>query len=302
MIYAVPHDEKNNNARLFDDMYRERHRLYVEGRGWKELGRVDGREIDEFDTSATIYLMAVCDRTGKLLGSIRLNPTTSPHLLDTVFPELCSVQEIPKGISTWEMSRLFVCHHDEIDENGISIKGSLFCAMYEFCLIHNIEHVSAVCDSYFLPRVLKAGVTAKPLGLPKPYESGEMMGVQIDISAEDLVKIKAAYQVPDNTLTADLSLSDSSISIRDIKDPVKGDETTLIANISDELELLSLMGARKKRDEFIMRFSEILPKLCSSNKSVVRKAEKELDELTDRVRSELYSTSGYSKISSSRLQ
>lgn len=301
MIYALSFQDKDKHPKLFDDMFRERHRLYVEGRGWKELGNVDGREIDQFDKSSTVYLVAV-NAEGKLLGSIRLNPSTNAHLLDTIFPELCSRSEIPRGIDKWEMSRLFVCHHSEFDDEGVTIKGRLFCAMFEFCLMYDIATVSAVCDSYFLPRVLKAGVKAKPLGIPRSYESGEMMAVEMQVASDCLAKIQSHYRVPPNSLRSTLS-QQGGHGDRIRQDlPSDSGELNDIVEIGREAQLLKEIGAVDSREEYVAQFSELVLILASGNSAQVSQAEKELDDLAERVRTELFGDSDKYRFETKRLQ
>ncbi len=49
---------KTTDAQL-EEMHRIRHRIYVEGRGWKALRKSDGREVDEFDTDDAVYLLGL---------------------------------------------------------------------------------------------------------------------------------------------------------------------------------------------------------------------------------------------------
>jgi acyl-homoserine lactone synthase len=71
---------------LFDDYFRLRYEIYVKERGWKALERPDGRDIDQFDTDAATYLLALEGR--RLIGGLRVVPTTSPTLMSDVFPQL----------------------------------------------------------------------------------------------------------------------------------------------------------------------------------------------------------------------
>ncbi len=301
MIHVLSQLERDSHYYLFEQMFRERHKLYVEGRGWKELGRGDGREIDQFDTSSTIYLVSIGD-TGDLQGSIRLNPTTGPYMLNTIFPELCTSGQPAHSVDVWEMSRLFVNHHSEHDENNLLIKGKLFCAMYEFCLLHEITSITAVCDSYFLPRVLKVGVKAKPLGLPRSYESGEMIAVSLQISEQSLVNARAAYKVPAGLLVeqppVDNGTSIAAISHSDFENT----ELSSLMEISSKSSQIERYGSRSKRDQFIEEFHDLVIQLGSNDPSVVSAAEKQLDSLEERVRDSLKRTSRAMVEGNGRLQ
>ena len=81
---------------LFSRMFRQRHEIYVERRGWKALQSVNGEERDQFDRPDTIYLLAI-DEEDDILAGLRLLPTTGPHLLADIFPHLVMSSDIPRG-------------------------------------------------------------------------------------------------------------------------------------------------------------------------------------------------------------
>jgi acyl-homoserine lactone synthase len=84
---------------LLAGMFTDRKRLFVDLLGWDVP--IDGDlEIDHFDDS-----MRAVDGDGRHIGSLRLLPTTRPHLLDTLFAELCSLGVV-SGASTFEIIRL----------------------------------------------------------------------------------------------------------------------------------------------------------------------------------------------------
>src|SRR3546814_17481132 len=65
----------------------------------------DGQyEIDQFDNVHTVYLI-VADDDGGHAASIRLFPSTRPHMLGTLFQHLCPFG-VPVGDTTWESTRL----------------------------------------------------------------------------------------------------------------------------------------------------------------------------------------------------
>ncbi|MFX8086716.1 acyl-homoserine-lactone synthase, partial [Acinetobacter baumannii] len=69
-------------------MFADRKRLFVDLMRWT-VPVVDNRyEVDQFDDANAIYLLAVED--GEHVGSMRLLSTDRPHILDTLFPELCA--------------------------------------------------------------------------------------------------------------------------------------------------------------------------------------------------------------------
>src|SRR3546814_11327620 len=85
-------------------MFADRKRLFVDLLGWN-VPVVDGQyEMDQFDNVHTTYLIAP-DHDGSHSASIRLFPSTQPHMLNTLFPHLCPLG-VPVDERTWESKRL----------------------------------------------------------------------------------------------------------------------------------------------------------------------------------------------------
>src|SRR3546814_13258346 len=60
--------------------FRLRHEIYVGERGWLDLARSDGREVDAFDNEDAVYLLGIMPDEGVVAGS-RLVPSLKPHLM-----------------------------------------------------------------------------------------------------------------------------------------------------------------------------------------------------------------------------
>src|SRR5688572_1881616 len=87
------------------EAFRLRHRVFVEEKGWGDLRRDDGLETDRFDDEHAVHMLYVED--GRVIGYQRMLPTTRPHLLSEVMPELCEGQR-PVGPDIWEWTRYCV--------------------------------------------------------------------------------------------------------------------------------------------------------------------------------------------------
>src|SRR5689334_11287834 len=103
MIYIVDRTNRAAYQAQLEEMYRIRHDIYVGRRGWKALQKPDGRDIDQFDTEDTVYLLGL-DFMGRVVSGLRLNPTTGPHLINTVFPHAVTKGEIPVGDDIYEFT------------------------------------------------------------------------------------------------------------------------------------------------------------------------------------------------------
>ena len=87
MIYIATPENDSLYKDQMDQAYRLRQRVFLEQQGWAGLAYSDGCALDEFDNKNAVHMLYVDE--GEVLGYQRLLPTTSPHLLSDVFPELC---------------------------------------------------------------------------------------------------------------------------------------------------------------------------------------------------------------------
>src|SRR3546814_12957996 len=69
-------------------MFADRKRLFVDLMRWSVPVVDDHYEIDQFDNAEAVYLIAI--EGGEHIGSMRLLSTERPHILDTLFPDLCA--------------------------------------------------------------------------------------------------------------------------------------------------------------------------------------------------------------------
>lgn len=84
-----------NEATALRGMFEARKRVFVDLLGW-DVPVLAGRyEIDQFDDTHATYLI-LTDRDGGHRASARLLETERPHILDSIFPDLCA-GPIPRG-------------------------------------------------------------------------------------------------------------------------------------------------------------------------------------------------------------
>jgi N-acyl-L-homoserine lactone synthetase len=81
-----------------------RHRVFIEGLGWRLPLLEAGFERDQFDRADTLYVIAK-DEHDQICGCARLLPTTRPYLLSSVFSRLMAGVPCPRAASIWELSR-----------------------------------------------------------------------------------------------------------------------------------------------------------------------------------------------------
>lgn len=191
MIHVITKDNRAPYEPQLEAMFRLRHQIYVDGRGWEALRRPDGREIDAYDTDEAVYFLRLNDR-GDVLGGLRLAPTDRPHLLQDVFPHLCN-GDIPCGPDIHEFTRYFVTPGYEAAK--VEITGELLSAMFEFAMARSLTAISLTCDTFFLSRILEMGWEVKHLGLPQAYREGTAMAVLIPADARHLRATQTAHGI-----------------------------------------------------------------------------------------------------------
>ncbi len=88
MIHIVENHLAPGSRQLLETMFADRKCLFVDLFGW-DVPVVDGLfEIDQFDTAGTVYIICA-DAKGEHEASIRLMPSTRPHMLRDIFAHLC---------------------------------------------------------------------------------------------------------------------------------------------------------------------------------------------------------------------
>jgi acyl homoserine lactone synthase len=100
-----------------NQFFKYRFDVFVERLGW-DLDTAYGMETDQFDHEGTVYVIAR-DEHSQITGCARLLPTTSPYLLEKIFPELLNGLKPPKSPEIWELSRF-----TSLDLNGDVTKQS----------------------------------------------------------------------------------------------------------------------------------------------------------------------------------
>lgn len=183
MLHLVTHRNRSAHAALLSAMHRDRKRVFVDLMRW-DLPHCDGEERDDFDDERAEYLILEGDRTGDHIASLRLLPTTGPHLLDTTFAWLCE-GSVPRGADVREITRLCLPYRRRLPER-IAARNILARAIVDFGLLTGVSSYTAVCNTGFLSELLSAGWRCRPLGLPQPV-AGELAGaLQIFIEPNTL--------------------------------------------------------------------------------------------------------------------
>lgn len=164
-------------------MHRDRKKIFVDHLKW-DVPVVDGQyEIDQFDTDEALYLVALAPDKQRHLGSVRLLPTTGPHLLSEVFPFLCA-KGVPVGDDIYEITRLCTAPARDIEPK--LIRRQLATAMCEFGLLYGINKYTCVTHVQYLTHLLAVGWECEPLGEPQQVGADVVGALSISITPATL--------------------------------------------------------------------------------------------------------------------
>ena len=192
MVSVVTSDNQELYREPLETMHRDRKRIFVDQMKW-DLPCPDGvHEADQFDTADAIYLLAADPRSRAHLGSVRLLPTTSPHLLSSIFPQLCDT-ELPVGPDVWEITRL--CTAPNLDrESAMQVRSHLTLAVVEFALLYGVSQYTAVTYIGMVPGLLSVGWNCEPLGLPKTVGADTLTALSIRVTPSTLQMLRAKME------------------------------------------------------------------------------------------------------------
>ncbi|MEA3015782.1 MAG: hypothetical protein QOI38_504 [Sphingomonadales bacterium] len=170
------------------EMFEARKRVFVDLLKW-DVPVLEGRyEVDQFDGEDATYLIVPAE-DGRHAGSARLLPTTAPHILDSLFPELCAA-EPPRGHDVVEITR-FCLGAGRGAQDRLEIRNRLVSGIVDYALDHGIRTYTGVAEMGWLQQILAFGWRCRPLGLPRTID-GRMLGaLRIDISADTPALLEA---------------------------------------------------------------------------------------------------------------
>lgn len=173
---AEPHAQPPLQA-----MFAARKRVFVDLLKW-DVPVIEGRfEVDQFDDEHAAYLI-VADAAGRHLASTRLLDTERPHILDSLFPELCAAPP-PRGRAVREITRFCVGPDGDACLRR-EARDALILALVEHALAHGIVTYTGVAEIGWLQQILAFGWDCRPLGLPRRI-GGRLLGaLAIEVTPE----------------------------------------------------------------------------------------------------------------------
>jgi acyl-homoserine lactone synthase len=204
MIHLVDAENIHEYRTEMEQAYRLRHEVFVEESKWEELRKPDGREIDQFDDWRALHMLYI--RDGVVLGYQRMLPTTRPHLLSEVLPDLCEVER-PVGPEVWEWTRYCVSRpHRERGRALSPIANALLSGIAECGLSTGVSTIIIEMDPIWLLRLVQLYFRVTPLGLPRRYGPSDVVAVTAKFDSRTLARLREMRGDSRSVLVAPLQL------------------------------------------------------------------------------------------------
>lgn len=170
-------------------MFAARKSVFVDLLKW-DIPVVDDRfEVDQFDNEHAVYLVLTDTDTGHL-ASARLLPTERPHILDTLYAELCE-DAPPRSADVYEITR-FCLDRGLTARERRTVRDALVLSLARHALDHGITCYSAIAEMGWFQQILAFGWRCRPLGLPQTIGGRMLAALAIDIDADTPDRLAAA--------------------------------------------------------------------------------------------------------------
>ena len=192
VMHVVDRSNRSAYADVLEDYWRVRHDVYVKTLAWTGLTPEAGREIDQFDTDDTVYLIGL-DANRRVVGGSRFNPTVGPHLLSDLFPNLV-IGDIPRAPDILEWTRVFVLS-DKLARSTQSPAGIVYGAILKFCLARGVKCLTVVCEQHWEARLALLGWSPRRLGPTQKHAGEDIVALLLKVTPEALDLTQGRYGV-----------------------------------------------------------------------------------------------------------
>jgi acyl homoserine lactone synthase len=192
MIRLVQGHQRSAYPREIDAMHKLRRKVFHERMGW-DVPVIRQWEIDGFDVLDPLYLLSV-DQNNRVVGTLRLLPTTGFTMINDVFNELLPDQTPIVSPLIWESSRFAVDHEADvpIGPNGISrATAELGLGMNAIAMQLGLTHVVTVYDALVHRTLRRADCAGEPIGNPRRIGKSLAYAVFYEVGPETDARVRA---------------------------------------------------------------------------------------------------------------
>ena len=186
-------------SRHLIEMHHDRKRVFIAQLGWQLPTVGSWLEVDEFDNEYTVYLIACSADDDRHLASVRLLPTTRPHMLSTIFAGLNEGSPVV-GEDVWEISRLTVAPLGFGTGEVMRLCQYLAVAHVEFALLNDIRRYTLVGEAQRVPMLCALGWKVRPLCLPRDCGGKHVLAMEIAIDEDTLPTMRRRLGIDEPVL------------------------------------------------------------------------------------------------------
>lgn len=189
MTQLITATAKSGEDAAMRAMFAARKEVFIDLLKW-DLPALDGRfEIDQFDDQHAEYLI-LTGGAGEHLASARLLPTTRPHILDSLFSDLCA-DSPPRGPAIREITRFCIDRRLKAVERR-QLRNQLVTALAEHALGSGVTTYTGVAEMGWMQQILGFGWDCAPLGLPAERDGKLLGALQINIAGDTPARLAEA--------------------------------------------------------------------------------------------------------------
>jgi acyl-homoserine lactone synthase len=200
-IKLVDADRRLQFSKHLIEMHQDRKRIFVDQLGWNLPSAGSWLEIDQFDNEYTVYLIAVSADHERHLASVRLLPTTRPHMLNTIFEGLSEGGPVV-GDDVWESSRFTIAPVGMRGTEIMRLSQYLALAHVEFALLNGIRRYTMIGETHRVATVAAMGWKVRPLCLPTECGGSKVVSMEVTVDEETLAAMRKRFGINRPVLTA----------------------------------------------------------------------------------------------------
>jgi len=204
MIRVIQGKHRHRFRSELDAYHRLRKRVFHDRMGW-EVPIINEWEVDGYDALDPVYLLSIDDK-GRVVGGLRLLPTTGFNMLNDTFTQLLPEGKRVESPLIWESSRFAVdldINHT-IGPKGISkVTAEIVLGMNELGRSIGLSHIVTVYDIVMRRLLLRAGCAGEPISEPQRIGKVIAYAVFLEIGAELEQAMREASGITGSVLEAE---------------------------------------------------------------------------------------------------
>lgn len=192
MIRLVQGHERSAYPAEIDGMHRLRRKVFHERMGW-DVAVIREWEIDGFDAFDPLYMLSI-DEQERVVGCLRLLPTTGFTMINDVFSEILPDNEPIVSPLIWESSRFAVDREADIPigPNGISrATAELGLGINGVGMRIGLTHVVTVYDALVHRTLRRAECAGTPIAPAKRIGGTLSYAVLYEVGPQTEERVRA---------------------------------------------------------------------------------------------------------------